>query len=345
MSTVLPAKPKANLRAEAKTLAFHRETLVFDCLSLYYLLDEPYAERALEGGVNATNVTFGTESTWDQMCASMESGLEKIEKSAVLMQATSSDDILRAQKAGKLAVIMGTQGSMMVDRDLYRLEIMARLGLRFFGLAYTGATLFADGCGELRDAGVSFLGRELIDAVNRLPLLLDLSHCGHRTRAEATELARAPVCTHSNAYGLNANDRNTKDPTVKAIIAKGGAIGVCALPKPVKAADATVEDMLDHCDYFVKLVGDGHVGIGLDFIEGYKADGKILPDSRRWRTYRPDIFGTVDEFLTLSYPRGLSTILELPNYTQGLFDRGYTEAQVAGLLGGNWLRVFREKIG
>lgn len=344
MPTVV-AKPKADIRADTKTLAFHRKTLIFDCLSLYYMLDEPYAERALEGGVNATNVTFGTEGTWDQMCASMETGLEKIGKSAVLTLATTSEDILRAQKAGKLAVIMGTQGSMMVDRDLYRLDIMVRLGLRIFGLAYTGGTLYADGCGELRDAGVSFLGRELIDAVNRLPLLLDLSHCGHRTRAEATALARAPVCTHSNAYGHNPNDRNTKDETVQAIVAKGGAIGVCGLPKSVKPSSATVEDMLDHCDYYRKLVGDRHVGIGLDFVEAYKADGKVLPDSRRWRTYRPDVFGTVDEFLTQEYPKGLSTILELPNYTQGLFDRGYTEEQVAGQLGGNWLRVFKDKVG
>ena len=345
MSTVLPPKPHADIRADAKTLAFHKKTLIIDCLSLNYMLDEPYAERALEAGVNATNVTFGTEGTWDQMCASIETGLQKIEKSAVLMQAKTSADILAAQKAGKLAVIMGTQGSMMVDRDLYRLEIMARLGLRIFGLAYTGATPFADGCGELRDAGVSFLGRELIDVVNRLPLLLDLSHCGHRTRAEATALARAPVCTHSNAYGVNPNDRNTKDETVKAIVARGGAIGVCGLPKSVKPADPGIEDMLDHCDYFAKLVGDRHVGIGLDFVEAYKAGGHILPDSRRWRTYRPDVFGTVEEFLTQNYPRGLSTILELPNYTQGLFDRGYDEAQVAGFLGGNWLRVFQDKIG
>ena len=132
---------------------------------------------------------------------------------------------------------------------------------------------------------------------------------------------------------------------MQAIVAKGGAIGVCGLPKSVKPSNATVEDMLDHCDYYRKLVGDRHVGIGLDFVEAYKADGKILPDSRRWRTYRPDVFGTVDEFLTQEYPKGLSTVLELPNYTQGLFDRGYTEEQVAGQLGGNWLRVFKDKIG
>lgn len=337
--------PKPRITASAEAVALTKESFVFDCLSLYYVLDDRYAERALAGGVDATNVTFGAETEWDAMVANIEKGLQAIEKSPYLALATTADECLAAKRRGRLAVMMGTQGSVMVDRHLHRVELMARLGLRFFGLAYTGATLFADGCGERRDAGVSFLGRELIDAVNGQKLLLDLSHCGHRTRAEATELARAPVCTHSNAYAVNANDRNTKDETVRAIVAKGGAIGICGLPKSVKPRDPTVADMLDHCDHFARLVGDRHVGIGLDFTEGYKASGQILPESRRWRTYRPDIFGTVEEFLTQSYPRGLSTILELPNYTQGLIDRGYARAAIEGMLGGNWLRVIREKIG
>jgi membrane dipeptidase len=338
-------KTKPAISASAEAVALTKDSFVFDCLSLFYILDDKYAERALAGGVNATNVTFGAETDWDGMIANIEKGLQAIEKSPYLMLAKTADDCLKAKAAGKLAVVMGTQGSMMVDRYLHRVELMARLGLRFFGLAYTGATLFADGCGELRDAGVSFIGQELIDAVNRQPLLLDLSHCGHRTRAEGTKLARAPVCTHSNAYAVNANDRNTKDETVKAIVAKGGAIGVCGLPKSVKPKNPTVGDMLDHCDHFARLVGDRHVGIGLDFTEAYKAKGEILPESRRWRTYRPDIFGTVDEFLTQSYPQGLSTILDLPNYTQGLMDRQYSKESIAGMLGGNWLRVIREKIG
>jgi len=332
------------LRASAETLAFHRRTFVFDALSLNYVLDEEFAERALAGGVNATNVTFGTEDEWDAMQVNIERGLQKIERSAVLTLALSAADIRKAQEKGRLAVLMGTQGSAMLDRHIHRVELMTRLGLRIFGLAYTGATVFADGCGERRDAGLSFLGQDLIAACNELPLLLDLSHCGHRTRAEATALARAPVCTHSNAYAVYAHDRSTRDETVAALAAKGGVIGVCALPKSLRPFDSTVEDMLDHCDHFVRLVGADHVGIGLDFIEGYKASGEILPESRRWRLRRPDMFGTVDEFMSLSYPKGLSTILELPNYTQGLLDRGHGEAEVAAMLGGNWLRVIADKI-
>ncbi len=329
-----------NLRASAEAIAFTKDNFVFDCLSLFYVLDDEYAERCLSAGVNACNVTFGAETNWQDMIANIEVGLEKIEKSDLLALATNTAEINKARNEGKLAIIIGTQGSKMVEDELKRIPIMHRLGMRYFGLAYTGATLLADGCGELRDAGITYLGKEAIEIVNSLPLILDLSHCGHATRAEATKLAHAPVCTHSNSYSVNKNDRNTRDETAKAIAAKGGVLGICGLPKSVHPKDPTVDHMLDHCDYYRDLIGCEHIGIGLDFTEAYKASGKILPESRRWRTYRADIFGTIDEFFTQTYPTGLSTILELPNFTQGLIDRGYSEQDVAAILGGNWLRNF-----
>lgn len=339
------AQPAPKVFAGDKAKAFHQSTLVWDCLSLYYLIDEPYAQQALEGGVNVANVTFGTEDEWETVLRNFELGLQKIEKSPLLALALTADDILKAKAAGKLAIVIGTQGSSFIEKELYRVELLYRLGLRICGLAYTGGTLHADGCGEVRDAGVSFLGRELIDIVNRLPMWLDLSHCGHRTRAEAVKLARAPVCTHSNAYGLNANDRNTTDETAKAIVAKGGMLGVCGLAKTVWPQDATLKHIADHIDYYTKLIGAENVGFGCDFVAAYKASGQILPASKRWRTLRPDVFGTVDEFLTLSYPEGLTQIRELPNLTQTLFDRKYSEAQVAGIMGGNWFRTFKTLVG
>ena len=334
-----------DLTAGSRAIEFTMKTLVFDCLSLYYVLDNPYAERCLEGGVNAANVTFAIDDTWDKMLESIETGLEKIEKSPYLMLATTSADILNAREKGKLAVIMGTQSASMVERHLWRIGVMRRLGLRYIGLAYTAGNLFADGCGETRNGGLTFLGKDFIAALNEQPMILDMSHCSHQARAEAVDLARAPVCTHSNSYTVNPNDRNTKDETVKAITGKGGVIGICGLPKSVKSQNPTIGDMLNHCDFLVNMVGYEYVGIGLDFTEGYKESKVLLPESVRWRTWRPDIFGTVDEFHTQSYPRGLHSIRLLPNLTQGLFDRGYSEVQVAAILGGTWFRNFKKFVG
>ncbi len=349
----MTAAPLPDLKAGDDVMAFHRETLVFDCTTLLYAVDEPYASRMKEGGVDVVNLTTVAETEgWDDTLKITETALKKIEKSPILVQATTAAEVRAAKKAGKIAVILGTQGASMLDTQLWRLGVLHRLGYRYFGLAYTGANVFADGCGERRDAGVSFLGKELIELCNDLGMILDLAHCGHQTRWEAAQLARHPVCTHSNAYAVNANDRNTKDETIKAIAAKGGVIGICGLVRSVWPKDATIEHMLDHLDRMVRLVGHQHVGLGLDFVEGYQEDyraGKVAVSEHdkppKWRTLRPDIFGTVEDFYNVPYPKGLDQVRLLPNFTQGLMDRQYPRDQVAAIMGGNWFRHFERAVG
>jgi len=335
--------------ASPEALALHREMIVFDCLSLFYLLDSPYVERALEGGVTATNVTMAAEGeTFDKALENINTAHDKIAKHPDLILATTAADIREAKKKGKVAIILGTQGSGAIGKELGRVGLLHKLGIRYIGLAYTGATLLADGCGEPRNAGLTFLGKEFIEVVNGLPLILDLSHTGHRSRLEAAQLATNPVCTHSNAYSVNANDRNTKDEVARIIAQKGGVMGVCGLVRSVAPKDSDIEHMLDHADHWIRTVGLEHTGIGLDFVEGYQdahKAGKSMPQTHRWRALRPDIFGTSEEFFTQEYPTGLQTIRQLPNFTHGLLERGYKPDQVREVMGGAWLRNFESAVG
>lgn len=335
------------ISADEGTLKFHAEAFVFDGLSIAYVLEDKYTERALEGGVNATNVTFALEESWDNVLRNFEKHLAAIEKSPNLMLCLTAEDMIAAKEAGKLGVVIGTQGASMLEDQFWRLDFLVRQGLRFLGLAYTTANAFGDGCGEKRDAGLSYLGEELIALTDEMPVMIDLSHCGHRTRAEATALSRAPVCTHSNADGLRANGRNTEDSTVKAMAAKGGVIGVCGLPQSLSDTTPTLDDLLDHVDHLVQLVGARHVGLGMDYVEKYQEQKEVVapPSVVTWRTRRPDIFGPVSSFGRQTYPIGVETVSKLPNMTQGLFDRGYSSDDVAGILGGNWLQAFRQFCG
>jgi membrane dipeptidase len=346
MSAVTAVKA-ASMTADEATRRFHDEIFVFDALSIAYVLEDKYAERCLAAGVNATNATFALEEDWDTVLRNVERNLTTIEKSPYLKFCLTADDMLAAKKEGKLGVVFGTQGATMLEDKLWRLELLVRLGLRVLGLAYTTANGFGDGCGEKRDAGVSYLGEELIELANSLPVMIDLSHCGHRTRADAAVLSRAPVCTHSNADGLRANGRNTEDATVKAMAAKGGMMGVCGLPHSLVDGVPTLDDLLDHIDYLVNLVGHRHVGIGLDYVEKYQEQAQVVapPSVVTWRTRRPDIFGSLESFGRQSYPIGVETVSKLPNLTQGLFDRGYDRDQVAGIMGGNWLESYRTFCG
>jgi membrane dipeptidase len=344
--SVAPAV-SATISADEATRRFHDATFVFDALSIAYVLDEKYTERCLRGGVNGTNVTVALEESWDQALRNIERQLEKIEKNPLLMRCETADDLLSAKAAGKLGVVLGTQGATMLEDQLWRLELLVRMGLRILGLAYTSANAFGDGCGEKRDAGLSYLGEDLIALANSLPIMLDLSHCGHRTRAGAAALSRAPVCTHSNADGLRANGRNTQDATVKAISAKGGVIGVCGLPQSLADGTPTLDDLLDHVDYLTSLVGVGAVGIGLDYVEAYQQQANVVapPSVVTWRTRRPDIFGPLSAFGRQSYPIGIESVAKLANLTQGLLDRGYRQDDAAAILGGNWLRALRTFCG
>lgn len=323
----------------------HRDTLVLDSLTPIYTLDPPYTERLIEGGINAGFLSVMSDVDWDEAMRRMELVLTKIEQSPDLALVEEAADFERARGQGKIGLMLVTQAADMVGLHLERIGTLHRLGLRCLGLAYTFANLYADGCGERRDGGLTFLGQELIQAVNELPMLLDLSHSGHRATEEAIALARNPCATHASAYAVTANDRNKKDKAIQALAAKGGVIGACALPRAVRAQDPTLDDFLDHIDQLLRLVGPAHVGIGLDYTQGYKDAGHVLPQSRRNRTLRPDIFGTVDDFLNQPYPAGIETIEQAPNITEGLLARGHDAATIRAVWGQSWIDQVRRAIG
>jgi len=330
--------------SSAVASALHTESIVIDGLTPYYTLDEPYTASLIEGGISGALLSVVSDATWDATLQRTEAALEKIEKSPHLMLATRAADFRTAKSHGKVAMMLITQAADMIGTDLKRVGIMHRLGFRILGMCYTFANLVGDGCGERRNAGLSFLGRELVAAVDELPMMLDVSHSGHQTSLEAVQLARAPCITHANAYAVTANDRNKHDEVLRIVAEKGGVIGLCGLPRAVHHPDPTLAHMLDHLDYLVKTMGAEHVGLGLDYVEGYKDAGVVLPQSRRNRTLRPDIFGTVDDFLNQSYPRGLEDIRQAPNLTQGMLDRGYDSKRVKWVLGESWVRAIEKNV-
>ena len=323
----------------------HRKAIVIDALTPLYVLDEPYTSALAAGGVSAGFLSICSPQPWDEVLRRTETALTKIEKNPLLTLATTAADIRRAKQEGKIALVLITQAMDMLEKDPQRVRVLHRLGFRVLGVCYTFANLLGCGCGELRDGGLTFYGKDVIAAINELPMMVDVSHAGHQTSLDAVELARAPVVTHANAYAVTPNDRNKKDQVIETVVAKGGAIGLNALPRTVAPTDATLTKMVDHVDYITKKFGMAAMGLGLDYVEGFKQAGQILPQSVRNRTLRPDIFGSVDDFLKQDYAAGLERIDKLPNLTHALLERGYSDQQVTGILGHNWLNTLERFVG
>ena len=258
------------------------------------------------------------------------------ERCGDLCLATTAADIEAAKRAGKVAVVLQFQGGTPLDYNANLVEAFYRLGVRVIQLTYNERNPLGDGCTERTDAGLSDLGVQVIAEMNRLGVAVDLSHVGYRTSMEAIEASAAPVIfSHSNARAVCDSARNLTDDQMRAAAARGGVIGVNAFPAFVARHQApTVEHLLDHIEYMVRVVGDDHVGLGFDFSRETEEDYKYFK-------YKEDVYPKPPWV----YPAGIDGFAKIPNVTRGLVARGYSDDAIRKILGGNFLRIFRQVWG
>jgi membrane dipeptidase len=246
------------------------------------------------------------------------------------------DDILAAKQSGKLAVNFHFQGTNALMGDLNLVEVYKQLGVGHMLMAYNEKNLVGDGCHERTDAGLSRFGVRLVEEMNRVGVGVDVSHTGYRTSMDVFEVAKGPVIfSHSNPRGLYEHERNIRDDQIKACAATGGVIGITGvgLFMSAEGQDVSAEMLIRQIDYIAQLVGPAHVGFGLDHIEDVAhLMGVIGANAGRY----PEQGGYAGKRLMFASPEVISDVAE------GLLAKGYVEADVAGIIGGNWLRVFRE---
>lgn len=327
------------------------EFLVIDSHSSSGLVPD-FVPLAKQGGVNAYGCPIGwmksARNTLDDI-AFLYSQLEATAQDTALV--TSVAEIEAAVQAGKIGVILTFENTLPLDGDVHMVDIFYRLGLRVMQLTYNERNLVGDGCTERTDAGLSDFGVQVIERMNKLGIVVSLSHTGKRTCLDAIAVSQAPVVfTHSNALALCNHPRNIDDDLIEALARTGGVIGVAAIPRFIRSGGTrenpvTIDDLLDHVDYLVGRAGIDHVGIGLDLLEfwdTFTATGVMStqswPPERAARIVKPS-------FGTLASPervRGLASVAEIPNLTQGLLDRGYSRDAVEKIMGGNFLRVFHQ---
>lgn len=332
---------------ESRALALHSSHLVLDSLvGDYAIYDDKYFDRMQAGGVDVAWVTVGGDSLMQTVKAVAHVSSAIRRRSDKMVQVTTVAEMYRAKRDGKVAVLFGTQNGACLDGDIGLLEFYYTIGYRVMGLTYSGANFLGCGCADLtREVqGLSFDGIDVLKAMNRLGILVDMSHSGDATTWDALRLSKRPVVfTHCNARALCDTARNKPDDQIKAMADTGGVIGVTPVPRMVNndLHQATLKGLLDHVEHIANLVGIDHVGIGTDFtdtMEFFPEPVKLLWTI--WRERRPEMLGTWQQYFTVPYAKEVDNMSKHTNLARGLVARGYSDDEILKILGGNWLRVF-----
>lgn len=235
--------------------------------------------------------------------------------------ATSAEEIEAAHRQGRIAALIGIEGGHAIEDSPRLLRDYYALGVRYMTLTHTNTNDWADSSGDINDpkvqhhGGLTPFGKQVVGEMNRLGMMVDISHVADQTFWDALATSRAPlIASHSSCRALTDNPRNMTDAMIRALAQHGGVIQINFYCNFVQqhGQRATLSDVLDHIDHAVQVAGIGHVGIGSDF------DGIECA------------------------PLELQSVADFPHLTRGLLERGYTAAQIRQLYGGNTLRLMRQ---
>lgn len=262
--------------------------------------------------------------------------------------ARTVNDLEQAALNGKKSIILAFQEPYPIGHSLAQLRAFYEVGVRVVQLTYNKRNLIGTGCTESTDHGLSDFGRKLIAEMNKLGMLVDLSHCSTKTAVEAMRISEKPVVfSHANVKALADNPRNRTDEEIRLVAETGGLIGLTPWApicwKRERDEQPTLDDYLDHVEYVVNLVGIDHVGFGGDNTLDEKEDrGGTTEQS----TLYPEVVAEFDRRVgthpSVRHARDFKGAKEIQNVIAGLRKRGFGAEAIAKFLGGNFARVLKE---
>jgi membrane dipeptidase len=292
-------------------------------------------QRYRVSGINAFHIGWGYGpnayddantilAAWNRFLAAHPGKFVRVEHAATF---------LTLKRTGKVGIILGFQNSDHF-RSVSDVNHFALAGQRVSQLTYNIANALGCGYEERPDTGLTHYGVEVIARMNQAGMALDVSHCGDKTTLDALAASKKPVLvSHSNCRALNPHPRCKTDLQIRQLAAQGGVIGISAVQMFVRArGGATLEHVLDHFDHVAKLVGAEHVGIGSDVdLDGYDKLPPVL--HRRMLAGYKENAPTTGDIPGLDHPQRVFDL------TEGLIRRGYSDADIALMLGGNFRRA------
>jgi membrane dipeptidase len=280
---------------------------------------------------------------WDDVVFDIGMRLSDIAHQDMVRLALTTDDLRRAKADGKIAFVISLEGAAMIENELDRIDVLYGLGVRSLGIAYSEGNALGAGLKEPADYGLTAFGRKAVTRMNRLGIAIDISHANDRTSLDTIEHSEHPVfITHAGARALWDTPRLKPDEVIEACAAKGGVIGIEAAPHTTishRNPRHSIESFMEHFEYCVNLVGIDHVAFGPDALFG---DHVGLHHALREALSLSASKGT-QPYPEVEWVDGLENPAEaFPNIVRWLVTHGYSDEDIAKVVGGNVMRVLDE---
>ena len=254
------------------------------------------------------------------------------------------DDIFAAKKEGKIAMVFVIEGAAPIENEVDRIDILYGFGVRQLGVTYSESNALGSGCKEDHDGGLTMFGKQCVERMNKVGMLIDVSHCGSQTAYDAVVHSTKPIImSHTGAKGVWNTKRLASDELIQAIAAKGGVVGIEAAPHTTMSKTRMTHDIdsyMEHFEYVKNLVGIDHVGFGVDCMYG---DHVGLHHAFAAALSTGDTSKTTVPYQEVPFVKYLENPTEASwNIPRWLIKHGYTDEEIIKVLGGNAVRVLRE---
>ncbi|MGB0847324.1 MAG: membrane dipeptidase [Thiolinea sp.] len=300
------------------------------------------------GGVDAVHVTIAYHENFREMVARVEEWNRLFERFPdLIMHGRTAEDVKLAKESGRTAIFFGFQNPSPIEDDIGLVEIVHTLGARFMQLTYNNQSLLATGCYEAEDPGVTRMGKEVIREMNRVGLVVDMSHSAERSTLEAAEISERPiVVTHANPSFWHPALRNKSDDVLKALAECKGMLGFSMYPHHLQGGGAcTLQSFCEMIARTADIMGVEHIALGSDLCQDQPDSVVEWMRVGRWTKKIDYGEGSADNAGFPPMPEWFGGNADFPNIATGLKQVGFAEEDVHAVMGNNWYRFFAENFG
>lgn len=304
-----------------------------------------HLEELRDGGLTAVHATVAYHGLARETLSAIAAWNRRFREHADLVRPVrTAADIAAAQRGGRTGIILGAQNCSPIEDDIGLVAVMHDAGLKIMQLTYNNVSLCGGGCYDLDDPGLTRFGREVVAEMNRLGMVIDLSHSAERTTLETIDYSGRPVAvTHANPQFFLETPRNKSREVLRALAARGGMLGLSLYVQHLPDGPRCTMDAYVHMiARTVELMGADHVGIGSDMCRGL--DGTTIDWMRngRWRHVDAAERESLRRAGWPAQPDWFRSPADMPALADALSRAGFAPDEVDSIMGGNWMRFFRD---